>query len=177
MENATIIWNWITGPNGSAVGTWVGAITALIGLPSVFRQTRMARNAAAGAKIAADSAKTAADAAAKAVSALSSKINLSNASYASGQLATLHFMVQHKHFGEAHTYYVTVKRTILQAHHSKAKVPEAAHVAMSAIEKQLSLANQQDSSYRPSRLNKAILGLLEQLNELEKQSMNSRAEA
>ncbi|MGO8468346.1 hypothetical protein AB9F45_27685 [Rhizobium leguminosarum] len=177
MENAMTIWNWLIGSTGSAVGTWVAALTALVGLPSIFQQTWMAKNAAAGAKTAANLAKVAADAASNAVLALSAKVDLSNASHGSAQLATLHFMVQHQHFGEAHTYYVTVKRTILQAHYSQAKVPEPARIAMSAIEKQLTLAHQGDPNYVESRLIKAIHGLIEQLNELEKQSINSRVEA
>jgi hypothetical protein len=164
------LWTTVTGSASGTIGTWVGGVCGLIGLFFVFRQARQAKMAATGAL-------TAAQAATRAVSGLVGKLSLSHASYASGQLATLLFMVQHHHFGEAHGLFWNLKRTVLQAHPYEAPLPESAKRALAAIQHQLSLAHGGNAAYQESKLVKATHGLLEQLSEIEKQTLATKTEA
>lgn len=169
-------WAAITGQTSGTIGTWVGGLCGLVGLYLVFRQAKQANSSASSAKTAADLAKDAADAASRAVAALSSKINLSSASYAGGQLSTLLYMIQHKHFKEALINFLALKRAILQAHPSDELHSEGCRMAFNAIESQLTLAYSGDPKFKESKVIKAVQGLVEILNDLEKKSLIQKTE-
>ncbi len=166
---------WIFGDAGAALAGWLSLTVAAFGLPAIFRKTKSANANAESAKSHAANAEASSGRAMamageihKAIGALEAKLNISNASYAGAQLSTLLFMMQNSHLQEAQSYYVGIKRNILQAHHDSNAVPEHVRLAIKTVETQLLNAHEGKSTYSLPKLYRAIHGLIEQMDMIEK---------
>lgn len=154
--------DWILGAQGTATATWLSLFAAIFGLPAVYFNSK-------GAKSHAATAAKAADAANKAVMSLSRRIELSNASYSSGQIPVLIVLVQTDNYKEASSQFRTLKRSIFNAHRIDGDQPSAIREAMKLIERQLSIgAGDQTGVLKKNRLLDAINSLSDYLIEIER---------